>query len=166
MAALGTGDVSYSILNQRTLQDSRKFNRVQLTFGDAAGTYAAGGVPIEIGKLGCPTVVESLSIVDKGTSGYEFKYDQSASKIVMFQSPARTHAHDILALGSLISSEPLLLDSSQLFGKNAATNRTLSGAKSATNGGILSQTLAAAALVEPTSVAIAQQVIEVEVIGW
>lgn len=166
MAALGTADVSYVLKNARTLADSRKLNRVQLTFGDSAGTYAAGGIPIEIGKLGCPVVVESLIVVSKGTSGYTFAYDQTNKKIIMTQAPAQTHTHDIKAMGGLTSSEALLLDASQAFGKNAATNRTIIGANSTTTGGVVSATLAAAAQTEPTSVAIAQQVIQVEVIGY
>lgn len=166
MAALGTADVTYTLLNQRTLQDSRKYNRMKLVFGDAAGTYSAGGIPIEIGKLGCPNVVESFIVFDKGTSGYSFSYDQTNKKIVMFQAPAQTHTHDIKAIGGLTSSEPLLLDASQVFGKNAATNRTIVGANSATTGGVVSATLAAAAQTEPTSVALATQTIYVEVVGW
>lgn len=168
MADIASTDVTYVVKNTRKLNGnpSRKLNRIELTFGNGTLTYPAGGIPITIGKLGCPTVVESISIVDVATSGYRFNYDQSAKKLVMFQSPAQTHTHDIKALGGLTSSEPLLLDASQNFGKNAATNRTIVGSTSATTGGVVSATLAAAALTEPSAVAIAQQVIEVEVIGY
>lgn len=167
MANLEAADVTYTILNTRKLSGSpsRKFNRVRLAFGDASDEYPSGGIPLTIGKLGCPTVVESLSIVDKGTSGYEFKYDQSTAKLVMFQAPAQTHDHDIFILGGQTHDATLGLNASSL-GKNAATNITLNGANSATTGGILSETLAAAALVQPSGVAIAAQTIEVEVIGW
>lgn len=166
MADIAAGDVTYTMKNQRKMSDSRNLNRFLLSFGDGALTYPAGGIPITKGKLGCPSIIESLVIVDKGTSGYSFMYDQSAEKLVMFQAPAQTHTHDIKAIGGLTSSEPLLLDASQVFGKNAATNRTIVGANSATTGGVVSTTLAASALVEPSTVAIAAQAIEVEVIGW
>lgn len=162
MSNLVAGSVTYSLVNARKLGDSRNLNRVSLSFGDGALTYPAGGIPITIAKLGCPTVVESLIVVDKGTSGYEFKYDQSAKKLVMFHQGS--HVHDILALGGLTSSEPLLLDASVKYGKNAATNRTIAGANSATNGGI--QAVIPGAMAEPSAVAIAAQTIEVEVIGW
>lgn len=165
MAALGTADVTYTLLNQRKLDDGRKFNRVRLAFGDGAGTYSAGGIPLEIGKLGMTAIVESMSVVDVGTSGYSFKYDQSATKMVMFQAPAQTHTHDIKIMESLTYDATLGLNGSSI-GKNTATNVTIAGANSTTAGGVVSTSLAAAILVEPTSVALAAQTIEVEVIGW
>lgn len=165
MAAFAASNVTYTMLNQRKLSDSRNLNRIRIAFGDGALTYAAGGIPLTKGKMGCPTVIESLIVVDKGTSGYSFKYDQSAEKLVVFQAPAQTHDHDLFILGGQTHDATLGLNASSL-GKNAATNITLNGANSATTGGILSETLAAAAMAETTSVALAAQTIEVEVIGW
>lgn len=166
MADLEAADVTYTMLNQRKLADSRNLNRVRLAFGDASDTYPAGGVPLSKGKMGCPTVIESLVVVDKGTSGYSFMYDQSAEKMVMFQAPAQTHDHDMFLLGGLTLDAAIGLNGSATYGKNVATNVTLNGANSATTGGVLSETLAAAAMVQPSAVAIAAQTIEVEVIGW
>ena len=163
MSALVAGSVTYSLQKARKLSDSRNLNLVKLTFGDGSLTYPTGGIPLTIAKLGCPTTVESLMIVDKGTSGYDFKYDATNKKLVMFQNAA--HAHDILALGGLTSSEALFLDASQKFGKNAATNRTVAGANSATTGGIQSAEPGANEQV-PSTVAPAAQTIYVEVIGW
>ena len=165
MANIAASDITVTLKNQRKLSDSRNMNRVLLAFGNGALEYPAGGIPISKGKLGCPTIIESMVIVDKGTSGYSFMYDQSAEKIVMFQAPAQTHDHDILILGGQTHDATLGLNVASL-GKNAATNITLNGANSATTGGILSEALAAAAMVEPSTVAIAAQSIEVEVIGW
>jgi hypothetical protein len=165
MADIAAGDVTYTLVNQRTLGDSRKMNRVRLAFGDGALTYPANGIPLTIGKLGCPTVVESMVVVDKGTSGYSFMYDQSAAKLVMWQAPVQTHTHDMFILGGQTHDATLGLNVSSL-GKNAATNITLNGANSATTGGIVSKTLAASALSECSTVAIAAQTIEVEVIGY
>jgi hypothetical protein len=167
MADIAAGDVTYTILNTRKINGSpsRKLNRMRLAFGNGTLTYPAGGIPLSIGKLGCPAVVESLVIVDKGTSGYEFMYDQSAKKLVVFQAPAQTHDHDMFILGGQTHDATLGLNSSSL-GKNTATNITLNGANSATTGGVLSETLAAAALAQASAVAIAAQTIEVEVIGW
>lgn len=167
MADLEAADVVYTILNTRKINGSpsRKLNRVRLAFGDASDEYPAGGIPLTKGKLGCPVIVESLVVVDKGTSGYEFKYDQSAEKLVMFQAPAQTHDHDLFLIGGITEDATIGLSSATL-GKNTATNVTLNGANSATTGGVLSETLAAAAMSQPSAVAIAAQVIEVEVIGW
>lgn len=165
MAALGAASVTYTMLNQRKLGDHRNLNRVRLAFGDSSDTYSAGGIPLTIGKMGCPTVIESMVIVDKGTSGYSFMYDQSEKKLVITQAPAQTHDHDVLLVGGQ-THDALIGLQSGVLGKNAATNVTLNGANSATAGGVLSETLAAAAQSQITSVALAAQTIEVEVIGW
>lgn len=165
MADIAAADVTYTVLNQRKLSDSRSMNRVRLAFGDGALLVPAGGIPLTIGKLGCPTVVESLVVVDQGTSGYRFQYDQSEKKLVVMQAPAQTHDHDMFILGGQTHDATLGLNSASL-GKNTATNITLNGANSATTGGVLSETLAAAALAQASAVAIAAQTIEVEVIGW
>lgn len=151
MADIASSDVTYTVLNTRKLNGSpsRKLNRIRLAFGDGALTYPAGGIPLSIGKLGCPAVVESLVVVDKGTSGYEFMYDQSANKLVAFQAPA----HGLFVVGGQTHDATLGLNSSVL-GKNTATNATISNA------------VVAAALSEPSAVAIAAQTVEVEVIGW
>ena len=165
MANIAAGDVTYTVLNQRKMSDSRNLNRIRLAFGNSSLEYPAGGIPLTIGKLGCPTVVESMVIVDQGTSGYKFQYDQSAKKLVMLQAPAQSHDHNLFILGGQTHDATLGLNVASL-GKNTATNITLNGANAATTGGVLSETLAAAALSEASAVAIAAQTIEVEVIGW
>ncbi len=166
MADIAAANVTHLVLNTRTMADSRKLNRVRLSFGNSTLTYPAGGIPITKGKLGCPVIIESAIVVDQGTSGYSFMYDQSAEKIVMTQSPVQTHTHDIKVIGGLTADEPMAVNASVVFSKNAATNRTITGANSATNGGIVSATLAASAQSEPSAVAIAAQIIELEVIGY
>ena len=165
MADLAAGDVTYTVLNVRKMSDSRSLNRIRLAFGDGALTYPANGIPLTIAKMGCPTVVESMVIVDKGTSGYNFMYKQSTAKLVAWQAPVQTHTHDIKLLGGLTLDAAVGMNSTT-FGKNTATNATLAGANSTTLGGVVSTTLAAAADSEISTVAIAAQTIEVEVIGW
>lgn len=167
MADLASSDVTYALVNQRTLSDSRKFNRIRLSFGDGALTYPAGGIPLSKGKMGCPVVIESLIVVDKGVSGYSFMYDQSAEKLVMFQAPAQTHAHNLFFRNNTIADDAAnrINANTNSLSTNTGANVTISATNASTNGGILSATLAASALVEPSAVAIAAQVIEVEVIG-
>jgi hypothetical protein len=83
MADLASGDVTYTLLNRRNMGSSKKTNRVRLAFGDGALTVPANGIPISKGKLGCPTNIESMWVVDQGVSGYVFQYDQSAEKLVV-----------------------------------------------------------------------------------
>jgi hypothetical protein len=165
MADIAASNVTHLVVNQRKMSDSRNLNRVRLSFGNGALTYPAGGIPLSKGKMGCPVNIESMVIVDKGTSGYSFMYDQSAEKLVMFQAPAQTHTHDIKIMESITEDAALGLQSGKL-GKNTASNVTLAGANSTLNGGVVSSVQAAAALVEPSAVAIAAQVIEVEIIGY
>jgi hypothetical protein len=168
MADLAVGDVTYTILDQRIGLNSRRCNRVRLAFGDGALTVPANGIPISKGKLGCPNIVESMVVVDQGTSGYVFQYDQSAEKLVVMRAPAQTHAHDLKIIGgqAAASTAATAYYATDIFGKEAATDKTIAKADSATKGGVLSETLAAAALSEASAVAIAAQTIEVEVIGW
>lgn len=165
MADLAASDVTVTILNKRRI-NGRSFNRARLAFGDGALTYPANGVPISKGKLGCPNIIESMTIVDQGTSGYNFMYDQSAEKIVMWQAPAQTHAHNFtVTKGAILTSSELGLSA------DAATatvnNNTIAATLAlTTNSPVASRTLAAAANAEITGVAVAAQTIEVEVIGW
>lgn len=165
MADIAAADVTYTMLKHRTLGNSRKHNLVRLAFGNGSLTYPANGIPISKGKLGCPTTIESMVVVDQGASGYKFQYDQSAEKLIIMQAPAQTHTHNIKVMESITEDAAIGLQGEK-FGKNTATNATIVGANSATNGGVVSATLAAAALSEASAVAIAAQTIEVEVIGW
>jgi len=167
MADLAAGDLTYSILTKRTLGNSRKSIRASIAFGDGALTVPANGIPISKAKLGCPNIIESLIVVDQGTSGYRFQYDQSAEKLVVLQAPAQTHTHDVkIIAGQAAASTDAISAKTLTLGKESATNITIAGANSATLGGVVSTTLAAAALAEASALAIAAQTIEVEVIGW
>lgn len=165
MADIAVGDVTHLVLTTRTLADSRKLNRVRLSFGNSSLTYPANGIPISKGNCGCPVVIESMVIVDKGTSGYSFMYDQSAEKIIMWQVPAHTHTHDIKVIASVTADATVGLNGATL-GKNTATNAVIAGANSTTLGGVVSATLAGTANAEASAVAIAAQIIECEIIGW
>lgn len=172
MANLVAADVTYTVLTQRVGDGSRKKNRIRLAFGDGVDTVPAGGIPLLKGSMGCPTTIESLVVVDQGTSGYVFQYDQSAEKLVVLHSDATTaadHTHDTKYIGGITATEAVAIDSGDILGKNAATDRTIVGADSATKGGIVlagTLVIAAGTLGEANAVAIAAQTIEVEVIGW
>lgn len=167
MANIAASDITVTFLDKRR-HDGRSYFNVQLAFGDGALTYPAGGVPITIGKLGCPNVIESLTVYDKGTSGYAWTYDRTNLKLVAVQAPAQTHAHDLLVKGGQIASttNDIAHYATDILGKEAATDATITGAASATKGGVISATLAAAAGTQPSTVAIAAQVLKCEVVGW
>lgn len=104
MADIAASDVTVTLLTQRKKGDSRTHNRVRLAFGNGSLTVPAGGIPITKGKLGCPTTIESLVVVDQGTSGYVFNYDQSAEKIVVLFAD-----YDAVADGALIEASTVAI---------------------------------------------------------
>jgi hypothetical protein len=165
MTALAASDVTVTLVQRRRV-DGRTRNLVKLVFGNSTLTYPAGGIPITKGKLGCPNVLESLSIHNEGSTGYHFTYDRVNEKILIFQSPARTHTHDILLKdGTQADGATTRVNAAaNKLGANSGGDLTITGGGA--NGGVVSTTLAAAALVEATGVAIAAQTIEAEVIGW
>jgi hypothetical protein len=83
MADLASGDVTYAVVKQRRMSNSQASNLVRLSFGDGALTVPANGIPLSKGKMGCPSTIDSLKVVDQGLSGYVFQYDQSAEKLVV-----------------------------------------------------------------------------------
>lgn len=88
MANIAASNVTYTIVTKRRGLDSRTCSLVTLAFGDGSLTYPAGGIPITIGKLGCPNTVESMIPTDKGTSGYSFSYDKTNAKLLVFRTGA------------------------------------------------------------------------------
>jgi hypothetical protein len=168
MADIAAGDVTYTLLTQRRTGDSRVSNRVRLAFGNSSLTVPASGIPLTKGKLGCPNIVESLKVVDQGTSGYVFQYDQSEEKLVVMRAPAQTHTHDLFYRDAAVAdgATTRVNIGTNAMGANTGSNITVAGAASGVNGGVVSTTLAAAALTEASALAIAAQTIEVEVLGW
>lgn len=168
MADIAAGDVTYTIVHHRKGEDGRQRVVAKLVFGDGALTYPSGGVPLTKAKLACPTIIESLSVYAKGTSGYEFSYVYTTEKLLATQAPAQTHAHDVLVKGgqAAAGTAALAYYATDILGKEAATDATFAKAASATKGGVISETLAAAALSQPSAIAIAAQTLYVEVVGY
>lgn len=168
MANIAATDITLTLLTQRRSEDGRRVNVFTMAFGDGVLTYPAGGVPITKAKLGCPNVIEQLTVFDKGTSGYAWTYDRANEKLVAIQAPAQTHAHDLLVLGggTIVADSTIGADASTQLVKVAATNVTFAKADVAIKGGVQSETLAAAPGAQPSTVAIAAQSLKVEVVGW
>ena len=166
MANIAATDVTVTINKRRRGMDSRSLFNVTLAFGDGALTYPAGGIPITKAKLGCPTIIESLHIVDKGTAGYEFNYDSTNEKIVMIQAPVQTHTHDLSVAAAAVAdgTGTRVLGASNILSTLVPGGYTVTGGGTA--GGIASTVLAAAAGTQPSAVAIAAQTIICEIIGW
>lgn len=151
MADIAESDVTYTVLKQRTLGDSRKSNLVRLAFGNGTLTYPANGIPLSKGKLGCPVVIESLKVVDQGASGYIFQYDQSAEKLIVMQSAF------VVTKGAITANTEIGLSA------DAATATANNNTIAAT---LTLKSASPAQIVEASTMAIAAQTIEVEVIGY
>lgn len=162
MANLVAGDVTYTVKKQRTLGNSLKSYQVQLAFGDGSKTYPAGGIPISIGKLGCPNEVQSLQVVEQGTSGYKFQYDSANKKLIMLQ--AASHTHDLLLKNAAVADgvTTRVNAGSNLLGANTGSDITVTGGGA--NGGVVAK--APGQLAEISGLAPAAQSIIVEVVGW
>lgn len=163
MSAIAASDLTYTLLNRRKDESSRKRFNVKIQFGDGALTYPSGGIPLSLGKLGCPNVIESLVVYDSGASGYHYEYDQANGKLRLFQSAQ--HTHDLLLKNAAVadSAGSRVNAGANLLGANTGGDLTVAGAGA--NGGVVNK--AAVALSElGTSVAPAAQTIKVEVCGW
>lgn len=162
MANIAATDVVYTVKNLRKLGNSKAHNRIQLVFGDGVLTYPAGGVPITKGKLGCPNVVESLTVVEQGTSGYQFQYDSTNTKLILIQGAS--HTHDILLKNAAVAdgASARVNAGANLLGANTGGDLTVTGGGA--NGGVVAKIVGAGS--EPSTIAVAAQTIIVEVIGW
>lgn len=172
MANIAASDITVTFLDKRRTASARNSFNVQLVFGDGVLTYGAGGVPVSLGALGCPNVIESLTIYDKGTSGYSWSYDKTNKKLVAIQGAAgstATHTHDLLLKNAAVAdgATTRVNAGANLLGANTGSDVTVTGGGA--NGGVVlaaALTIAAAAGSQPSTVAIAAQTLKCEIIGW
>lgn len=166
MANIAASDITVTLLKQWREDNGQHRVNVSLAFGDGVLTYPAGGVPISIGALGCPNIIESLIVYDKGTSGYAWSYDRTNKKLVAIQAPVQTHSHSLSLKNAAVadSANSRVNAGTNLLGANTGSDITVAGGGA--NGGVASATLAAAPGSEPSAVAIAAQVLKCEVKGW
>lgn len=165
MTALASTDVTYTVKNLRRLGNSKVHNRVQIAFGDSALTYAAGGVPLLKGKLGCPNTIESLIVVEQSTNGYQYQYVGSTEKLVIIAGGS--HTHDLFlrdnTVGNDTSTNKIGAVTNKI-GANAGANITIAGIAAASgNGGIVANVAGQGG---ELSGAPAATTLICEVIGW
>lgn len=100
------------------------------------GVYATGGITITAAQVGLGRL--SSLIVDPA-GGYLFEYVASTGKVKAYYGNGGLvdHTHDILLIGGITATEPVAAFGGDTLGKNAATNRTIAGAASATKGGVV-----------------------------
>lgn len=170
MADLAASDVTYTVQGKvEVLDNSVRKAVVRIAFGDGALTYPSGGVPLSgLSAAGFPRLVKGAVLMDENdSSGIKWKYDYENNKLRGYQAPAQTHDHDLKVIGgqAAAGTAATAYYATDILGKEAATDVTIAGADSATKGGVISETLAAAALSE-ISGAVAAQVLYAEVTGY
>lgn len=155
MADLTATDVTVAIVKRSSVQGMR-LAIVDITFGNGAKTVPAGGVPMPaVKKFGVHREIYMMSL-QLPLNGYVYKYDRTNHKLAMYQAGAATptgtvsapvftgsalaaHNHNLLVKGSAAAGidEALGVEGTDTLAKDAATDRTIVGADSATKGGVV-----------------------------
>ncbi len=166
MANIASTDITVTVEKLTKLESSEKCNYLTLAFGDGALTYGAGGVPVTPAQLGMSTFIRSLVVFDNGNSAYTWSFDKTNKKLIAKQAPAQTHSHSLSLKNAAVAdgATTRVNAGTNLLGANTGSDITVAGGGA--NGGVASATLAAAGVVEPSTVAIAAQTLKVQVIGW
>lgn len=86
MAALAASDVVYSQVSKEIGESGYRKFVMTIAFGDGALTYPAGGIPLDAGKMGCPSSIRVVDLFSPASAdGYVYKYDQANNKIRIYQ---------------------------------------------------------------------------------
>lgn len=111
-------------------------NRMQTSGTGNLGVYATAGISVTAGQLGLGRI-DSLIIDPAG--GYSFEYVASTGKVKAYYGNGGLvdHTHDLKFIGGITATEAVAIQGGDTLGKNAATNRTIAGADSATKGGVV-----------------------------
>lgn len=103
-------------------------------------SYPTGGEALTASNVAL-SVIEDWNIPPN--SGYLFNYDATNSKVLAYASGGvAAHSHDLLVKGAAAAGidEPVGVEGGTSLAKDAATDRTITGADSATLGGVLANT--------------------------
>lgn len=96
MAQIGTADITYTMVEGSALAspNSPMPERIfVVAFGNGTLTYTNGGVPLDKSKLGCPSNIQSLIMLDAGNSvGYVPKWNMTANTVRLYQDANVTAA--------------------------------------------------------------------------
>lgn len=169
MTAIAKTDLTYTITKQKKLEDGRRMVQATIAFGDGSLTYPTNGVPLTLGKLACPVVIDSFVVIDNGASGYDISYDVVHKTMRIFQSAGlAAHTHNLLLKNAAVAdgATTRVNAGANLLGANTGSDITVTG--SGANGGVVA--VAAGADVGQneltTSVAPAAQTYKVVVVGY
>lgn len=80
MPDLAATDVTYSLVNAAFTRGDQGYRRTfDVTFGDSALTYPAGGVPLTNAKMGCPynLLLVEVASPDTDSNSATWEWDQA-----------------------------------------------------------------------------------------
>lgn len=129
-----TGDWMSCVGNKRAVDGTITFD----------SSYTTGGLAITAAQIGLGRI--DFLEFDQGASGYIVNYDKTTGKVLVYSSAMgatftgnalATHTHDMKYIGGITATEPVAIQGGDTLGKNAATDRTIAGANSATKGGVV-----------------------------
>jgi hypothetical protein len=135
-----------------TLQQLLNVGSAEASLGTGnLGTYATGGVAVAANLFGLPRLG---TLLIQSSGGYDFGYNSSTGKILAYGSGGvGAHSHDLAIIGAQAAGSTAITAyyATDIFGKEAATDKTIAGVDSATKGGISANTV-------PTSGAIGAEI--------
>lgn len=111
MADLVAADLTYTQLGEtEKMESGRKKRRFAIT--TAAGEYPTGGLPLDNGKLGCPTVLESLIVLenDAGDPTLQYRWDRSANTILVVEDDGTSGVPAEHANATFTSPDELIVE--------------------------------------------------------
>lgn len=177
-----------NVIVEKPFEIDRSMDRLirtfpKITVGNGALTYPTGGIPLPpLGVLGLNFELKR-GYVQPPADGYIYIIDTANKTLRIFQGiggnggvavTIPNHTHDIKLIGGITATEAVAVQGGDTLGKNAATDRTIAGADSATKGGIVAAALsgtvaggagAASPFVELGNVAVALTTLELELVG-
>ena len=163
----------------------------KISFGNGSLTYPALGIPMPaLAKLGLFFEIKR-AYIEQPSNGFIYHFDRANHKLRIFQGNGGTisggtflgdalaaHTHNLKFIAGIAATEPVVIAGGDTLGKNAATDRTIAGADSATKGGVVAAsagtpagtisgtiTIAAGALGELGHVAVAATTLYLELVG-
>lgn len=95
MPQIATSDVTYAVTDggRASPSDPSIVRALSVSFGNGTLFYTSGGIPLDKAKLGCPTVIQSFTMLDSGNAvGYLAKWNQTSNTVRLYQDANITAA--------------------------------------------------------------------------
>lgn len=168
MATLADANVTYVFNYRRKLGDHVNLFNVTMTFGNSTLTYATGGIVLLKGSLGCPNVIQSMDIVDEGTSGYNFNYNLTTNKLQLFAAGSHNHTLFVGSGAGTAGTTGVNSSNTQPFFFDSGGTASIPGISAATGtvGGIVTASPSLALSEVANGTAPASLSLTVEILGW